>query len=160
MSWLFRRGGTKPREAAARLDAFLARRGLDRSRLTPRRALDAMIELYRTERFDRCDLANDGDMLLFQWGAYEWEGPDRFSLDVTRQLMWSDPEGDDQVWQLSIRFGFPLTDAMRAAGSSNRWCRAPSELDGFRAFVESTPAYAAVADDARSAPEIRFESAE
>jgi len=120
-----------------------------------------MLELYRTERFARCDVAQDGDMLLFQWGTYDWDGPDRFSLDVTRQLMWWDEgEDDPQIWQLSISFTFPLTDALRAAGSSNRWCHAPAELDGFRAFVESAAAFAAVADDGRGAPEVRFESAE
>jgi hypothetical protein len=121
-----------------------------------------MLEFYTVERFDRCEFQQDGDMLLFQWGdSASLDGPGTFSLDITRQLTWSDREEDDpEIWQLSVGFVFPLGEAGRAAGSSNRWCRSPSELESFRAFVTSSPAFEAFADDSSVAPRITFESAE
>ena len=41
-------------------------------RLAAAEALELMAAFYRDVRAEDCDLDADGDMLLFQWGVYDW----------------------------------------------------------------------------------------
>jgi hypothetical protein len=119
-----------------------------------RDGIEAMLEFYRTERADDCSLDDDGDMLLFQWGTYDWgQGPE-FELDITRQLIRGDGE-DDDIWQLSLTFFFPRN----AIASGDRWCHSPDKTDDFASFVRSHDAYATVAQAAPVRVELDFECA-
>ena len=98
--------------------------------------LGAMIELYRAARTDDCSVDEDGDMLLFQWGTYDWGKGPYFEIDLTRQFA---PTGgdDEQIWQLSLTFLFWPTRTLEAG---HRWCARPAELDDFARFMWSHPA--------------------
>jgi hypothetical protein len=101
-----------------------------------------MFDFYAAERADGCDPEEDGDMLLFQWGTYDWGEGEAFEFNITRQLMGDDE--DAEVRQLRLTFRFEPTSALRALAQGNRWCQSPQRLDEFRAFVLGTPAFAAV----------------
>jgi hypothetical protein len=48
-----------------------------------------MLELYSDVRADGCDLEQDGDMLLYQWGTYAWDlerAKPELEVDFARQL--------------------------------------------------------------------------
>ena len=62
-----------------------------------------MLAFYGSVRFDDVDLAADGDMLLYQWGAYDWGEGESFEFDITRQLILGTGE-DEDIFQLSLTF--------------------------------------------------------
>lgn len=124
------------RDALAEFAALVAARDLTVETLSVRVGIEAMLDFYRTTRADDCAIADDGDMLLFQWGRYEVGAVREFHVDITRQFIRAGGE-DDDIWQLSLTFVFPPT----AIASGERWCTTPGELDAFSAFVRSQPVY-------------------
>jgi hypothetical protein len=48
-------------------------------------------------------LAEDGDMLRFQWGAAGRGAKARFEIDLTRQFIETDSD-EGTMWQLSLAF--------------------------------------------------------
>jgi hypothetical protein len=124
--------------------------------LTPAAAVEAMLAFYRDVRADECVLEKDGDMLLFQWGTYDWgEGP-RFEVDVVRQFV-VEVDGEDGISGLHVTFRFAPDDETKALGAANRWCPSPAGLSEFRAFIEQSAAYRATAARTDGAREILFE---
>ena len=112
-----------------------------------------MTGFYREERAEGCAVDGDGDMLLYQWGTYDWGEGESFELDITRQLITGGE--DDDIFQLSLTFRFRPTAALRELGASNRWCHSPDELEDFRAFVHGSAAFLAVGH--KVAPDVRLD---
>jgi hypothetical protein len=135
------------RNVEAELDAFLRTRGATVALRTPGNAVRTMVAFYRETHAEDC-AHEDGDMLLFQWGTYDWHdghGP-HFELDITRQFIQSEEVEDEDIWQLHLTFCFPPTDDLRAVGKGDRWCRGVHELTEFETFVLGSQALAVVAD--------------
>jgi hypothetical protein len=135
----------RAKKAKREFERYLKRRNTKLAEMRPSAGLDAMLGFYRDIRADDCDIDQDGDMLLFQWGTYDWGQGEHFSFDITRQLIVG-PGEDEDFWQLSLTFEFPPDDTLRAVESGNRWCASPEQLEEFAAFVRSTAAYIAVAN--------------
>lgn len=111
--------------------------------LTPPEGIHLMLNFYLEERVEEGDLDADGDMLLYQWGTYDWGKGETFELDITRQLISGDGE-DDDIFQLSLTFKFQPTESLRQLGEGNRWCNRQEEVEEFQAFVSDSPAFLAV----------------
>jgi len=94
-----------------------------------------MLAFYRTVRFDDVDLAGNGDMLLYQWGTYDWGRGESFEFDITRQLILGTGE-DEDIFQLSLTFKFQPTVALLQLGAGNRWRRSLEEVEEFRSFTD------------------------
>ena len=127
------------------LERVIASRGATLETLPIHDGLAAMLELYKTVRVSDCTLDDDGDMLLFQWGTYDWGKGPYFEIDLTRQFA---PDGgaDDDIWQLSLTFLFWPT---RSLVAGHRWCARPTELDDFARYMWSHPALALTDDPVR-----------
>ena len=102
--------------------------------------VDAMLAFYRDVRADGCDAARDGDMLLYQWGTYDWGQGRHFELDITRQLILADRD-DEEIWQLSLTFFFVPSSALHALHAGSRWCHSVEDCHDLRTFILSSPAY-------------------
>jgi hypothetical protein len=127
-------------DARAAFDSFLAAAGVDLGDLAAADAVALMLEWYSVERADDADLSDGGDMLLYQWGTYDWGNGPSFQLDITRQLIAVAGSDDDDIWQLSVTLHFEPTDAAQAVGAADRWCGHPDELEEMRRFInESKP---------------------
>ncbi|MEO8552168.1 MAG: hypothetical protein ABI678_19455, partial [Kofleriaceae bacterium] len=113
-------------DALGEFERLLAARGLAVATLSLRDGIAAMLDFYRTVRADDCVIADDGDMLLFQWNPNE--------LDLTRQFIRTGGE-DDDIWQLSLTFVLPPS----ALASGHRWCATPAELPELSAFIDAHP---------------------
>ena len=134
-----------PFEQKVALEAFrtfLAGKGLNEATLTLRDGFEAMLDFYRDKRASGCALEEDGDMLLFQWGTYEWarlplgSGTDKvFDLNLTRQLILDERGEDDDIWQLALNFKFEPSGELGALGRDNKWCHTLQELPPFREYV-------------------------
>lgn len=103
-----------------------------------------MLAFYRDERADDCEIDEDGDMLVYQWGCWNWGSGESFEFNITRQFM--DASGADEgILRLSLTFKFKPSDALRKLADGNRWCHSPHVIGDFQAFIESSAAYRAVA---------------
>ncbi len=104
-----------------------------------------MVAFYRDMPVEDCDANSHGDMLLVQWGTYDWGRGQHFEFDVTRQMI---PRvgDDDDIWQLHLTVRFPPTADLQALGAGNRWCRGTQGVQEFCEFVTTSAAFLAVAD--------------
>lgn len=110
-------------------------------------AIKLMTDFYRDQRASDCEISEDGDMLLFEWGVYRWGG-ESFRVGVTRQFI---PRGGngDAIYQLALEIHYEPDDEVRAAQTaarasrtSNKWCDSPEDLNGFLDFIAVSPAMA------------------
>jgi len=88
-----------------------------------------------------------GDMLLFQWGVYDWyDGSgERFEIDFTRQFSILTPEGEyDHMEQLHCTFRYEPTEVLRAFGAGDEWIL--GDLDAGFSSVESVPVFSVLRD--------------
>jgi len=108
--------------------------GLTLDTLTPAAGAEAMFSYYADQRVDGCELDADGDMLLFQWGTYDWGDGLAFEINITRQLILTDDD-ENTPRQLALAFLFPPAAAPKRLKPGNRWCVSPDGLPVFRRFV-------------------------
>jgi hypothetical protein len=86
----------------------------------------------------------DGDGMLAQYGTYEWGRGEHFELDMTRQLSFTDRDGEyDHMTQLHCSFAFVPTDELRALGADDLWSFG-LPLDDFFARALALPGFAHV----------------
>jgi hypothetical protein len=142
------------RETEERLRELLNRCSVQDLICTPSEALVVVRTLYRDERVDGCAVESDSDMLLFQWGTYDWGRGPAFEVDFTRQFITNDEE--IATWQLSLTFRFAPDDKAIACGEGNRWCYAPADLEPFEQFVRDSQAMKTFGNRRDVKPAIRF----
>jgi hypothetical protein len=128
-----------PTESVNEFTAFAAARGVNLSSSTARNGLEQMLAFYASVPATDCG-GPDGDMLLFQWGTYDWGDGRHFELNITRQFIVQGLEDDDAISQLSLTYRFTPNPELDALADGNRWCHGLSELPSFNAFVLSSPA--------------------
>jgi hypothetical protein len=131
-----------PSEAMQGFERILAVRNHRIADLTVPASVDLMLAFYDEVRVDGCDLTRDGDMLLYQWGTFDWGNGKQFQLDITRQFMFDACE-DEDIWQLSLTFVYTASPTLDAVASGNRWCHSLEERGALRAFILASSAYAA-----------------
>jgi hypothetical protein len=146
----------KSDDALGAFNRLLKARNTSAAMVSVADGMEAMFELYRSTRADDCSLERDGDMLLFQWGTYDWGQGRHFELDITRQFIRdSSDDDDDDIWQLSLTFLFTPNELK----AGNRWCRTPDELEEFAQFVRSHAAFAVAAEATRVRVDLGFHCA-
>jgi hypothetical protein len=135
----------KPRFARKTFLQRIEAAGHSLASLRPSDGIDLLLRFYREERAEGCAIDEDGDMLLFEWGCFDWGEGESFELKITRQFMGGGGE-DEEIRQLSLTFKFSPSASLRNAGQGNRWCSTPDGLDEFRSFITASPATKAVAE--------------
>jgi hypothetical protein len=93
-----------------------------------------MIGFYTEIRAEGCDVDEDADMLLFQWGVYDWGDGEFFEYDLTRQFI-IQKGSEDSVWQLSLTLKFIADKDLRKIETGDQWCSKPDEVSKFREFI-------------------------
>jgi len=133
-----------PSESASALRQFLAGRGIDAKTAKLDQIVEAALDFYVAAPASDLALDGDADMLLFQFGVYDWGKGEHFEFDITRQFIIAGAEGDDAISQLHCTTYYEPTAVLRAIGRGNRWCASRADLPEFRRFVLATGAYVAV----------------
>ena len=136
-----------PESAQQELQTRIQQSGRPMSSLTPAQGIRLMLDFYRDVRADGCELDEDGDMLLFQWGTYDFGEGRSFRFDITRQFIAGLPEDaddDSAMSQLSFTYHFTQSAQFDALKGS-RWCSTPDDLPDFETFITGSDAYRAVA---------------
>ena len=148
----------KPKKAKSLFQKHLRGAGLKLNKMTPAQGIDAMLSFYRHERADGCSFDDDADMLLFQWGTYDWGDGEFFDLNITRQLIFGGFE-DENIWQLSLTFRFNPSDAHRQLDSGNKWCGNSDEIAPFNKFIQDSRALQLVTGEIPVKVELEYECA-
>jgi hypothetical protein len=138
--------------------SFAEARGLDLDHIGSVDAVGLMCDWYEVRRADDVTMEDDGDMLLFQWGTYSWDGG-AFSYDLTRQFIVNGEEDDDAIFQLSFTLLFDGAGEAASVGSGDRWCSRPEELADFRSFIASSVASAFASSRQPSGTRLMFDNA-
>lgn len=145
-------------EARELFENLLRADGKSLEALTPSVGIDAVLRFYEETRFAGCDFEHDGDMLLYQWGVYDWRMGDGewFELDVTRSLSFPAryEEGDEDIagceqlctMQLSLTFLYEPKDELRAIKKGDEFCHVPEDAVAFREFVANSEAFGLLAN--------------
>lgn len=134
-----------PSTSVNTFEEFVESRGGSFPALTVRSGVAEMLTFFESVFPTGCTGEN-GDMLLFQWGTYNWGDGTQFEINITRQFIESAAEDDDAISQLQLTFKFPPGKDSAEFGSGNRWCNSQSEIDPFRDFIFSNRAFLAKAD--------------
>jgi len=135
----------RPSTSVSDFEEFVEDRGGFLPDLRLRSGIGEMLAFYDTVLPTGCG-SESGDMLLFQWGTHDWAEGKRFEVNITRQFIESAEADDDAISQLQLTFKFLPTTDTDLFGTGHRWCRSRPDLDGFREFIHSTPAFQAKAD--------------
>ena len=146
----------KPTDAQAMLEKAIQEAGKSLEELTVAEGLDCMLDFYRGTRAEGCALEDEGDMLLYQWGTFDWGEGRYFQCNITRQFIQADLEDDDAISQLSLTFYFPPSDFHDSLGDGNHWCANLDDLTEFEELIEDNEAYQAVKDAAPETVELEY----
>ena len=132
----------KPRAIKKRFLKRIEEAGHKLNSLPITEGIEAMLRFYEEERVDGCDIDEEGDMLLFQWGSNDWGEGEFFEVEIARQLM--DQAGEDEdVRQLRLIYRFAPDAKLRKLEDGNQWCSSLDEVDAFRTFIHSSQAFKA-----------------
>jgi hypothetical protein len=95
-------------------------------------AASLMQSFYEDTRVRGCDVEEEQDMLLVEWGTEKTD----FYVAFTRQLMPpTKPGKDEEIWQLRIALFYPMTEALRNVMEGNRWFESLKKTDAFARLV-------------------------
>ena len=132
-----------PENARQEFEKFRRGKGLHQRDLTLADGCEAVFDFYRDLRprgrvFEQHE---DADMLLFQWGTYDWGAGEHFSFNLTRQLIVSEDAEDDDIWQLGLTFEFKPANELRELSRGDQWCHSLRKLPDFREYVYRSAAF-------------------
>jgi hypothetical protein len=130
----------KPKESVKAFQHFADARGIDLNASTPRAGIEAMLEFRASTACPACS----EDMLLYQWGTYDWGAGKYFELNITRQFIEAELEDDEAISQLSLTYRYQPSVALERLGADNAW--EDRYLD-FRQFILASAPFLAVADE-------------
>lgn len=94
--------------------------------------LNFISEDYKTplKQFDR---TQDEDMLLFQYGVYDWGNGKKLEIDFVRQLM----ENEDSIIQIHITLKYNYKDEFEDIKSYSKWCSGIENIDSWKKEILS-----------------------
>ncbi len=135
----------RPQEAEIKLEERIQQSGTPKTDLTLAQGVRLMLDFYRDVRAQGVDLNDGGDMLLFQWGIYDFDrtGP-TFQCDITRQFIEAGAHDDEGMTQLSFTFHFQPSPVFEKIPEGNKWCSGLNELNEFEKFITNTEAFKSV----------------
>lgn len=124
-----------PRASARALANFIGDAGCSFQDAAPREVLERTMDFYARQGMRGLAVDPQSDMLLFQYGCYDWvDGKgERFEVDLVRQFIAADRA--ETISQLHVTLYFAPDPALRRLGSNERWCENPADLAAFREAV-------------------------
>lgn len=138
------------------LERLLADKGTALHQVTVADAFAVTFSFYRDHRAQDCS-DKDSDMLLYQWGTYDWGAGKYFELNLTRQFIIGRSD-DENIWQLSLTFKYSPTEELAALESGNKWCSTPKPqaMDYIEKYVRDSAPYKAVEGSSPSKVELIY----
>ncbi|MEX0790896.1 MAG: hypothetical protein WD178_08995 [Actinomycetota bacterium] len=146
-----------PEDLLAGFQHFASACGVDPAADPHPTVFGAMLRYYAEVRINGCDPADDEDMLLLDWGSYDWGQGRSYEIDLSRQVLL--PGGTDEaVVQLHVVYRFPNTGDLAKIPVGNDWWGSPGTVDEFAEVLNVNVAVAAAADARPLSVEIYLET--
>ncbi len=146
-----------PQDLKAGFDHFAKVTGVDLETDPCRTVFDAMLRYYADVRVNGCDPGDDEDMLLVDWGSYDWGDGRAYEVDLSR-LVVLPGRTDDDVVQLHIVYRFPNEGALAKIPVGNDWWGSPSKVAEFEEVLKNNVALVAAGDTKALSVEIYLET--
>jgi hypothetical protein len=146
-----------PEDLQAGFEHFASVAGVDLETAPHATVFDTMLRFYAEVRVNGCDPADDEDMLLLDWGSYDWGRGRAYEIDLSRQVVLPG-RTDEAVIQLHVVYRFPNEGALAKIPVGNDWWGSPGSVDEFAAVLNSNVALAAAAGAEPQSVEIYLES--
>jgi hypothetical protein len=144
-----------PQQVQAEFESRLREEALALQETPSKEILAAFLELY-LERVEGCPLEEDGDMLLLQWGSYDWGAGLEFTVELVRQFITA--SGDDhEMFQLHLSFVYAPAGMEEEFSSGQVWCGRPDALEDFSRVVLGESPFAALSGRPARRSELHFE---
>ena len=118
--------------------------------------ISAAFSFYADQPAEGLAADEDSDMLLFQFGCYDWGEGEMFEFDLTRQFVDAHKSEAGAISQLRLTAYFAPDTELRALGRASHPCGSREGLADFRAAVFSSPAFVLVAPRERVRVEIEW----
>ncbi len=111
-----------PKQSEEAFRRFLGNSRLGTATLDLASGFEQAVSFYENVTADGIQSEPDADMLLYQWGTYDWLGAgETFQINLTRQFVASFADEDETMSQLLLTFHYPTTDATITLNSGERW---------------------------------------
>lgn len=128
---------------------YLQEKGLSESSLSLDLFPQIFIEYFQEIKFEEVEEENDGDMILFQYGIYNWGKGRVFELNFTRQFCEVFPEVEaHQIFQLGVTFYYN-SESFTELTSLTKWSNEFESMrefenvithsDGFKSAIKTNP---------------------
>lgn len=111
--------------------AQLRKKGLSYIALSIQESIESTISFYLSKRVYNTKMEANGDMLLYQWGTYDWGKGKFFQVDITRQII-----VPDSMHQMSTTVYFESNGVTDKIGSGNKWCEDLEDVESFKQFID------------------------
>jgi hypothetical protein len=128
-----------PGESVKAFETFVAAKGIDLHASTARAGIQSMLEFRTSVACAGCS----EDLLVYQWGTYDWGEGRYFELNITRQFIETGLENDDAISQLSLTYQYQPSQELDFLGVGNRWEDGPGDL---RQFIFGSASFNKLAD--------------
>ena len=115
------------------------------------------LNYYDLVRFEQLSRENDQDMLLFEYGIYDWGKGRNFEISLTRQFYEVFPQSESQrIFQQKIIFFF-APKKYEQVTSFNKWSCDCTNLTEFEAQIVNSSGFIAASKDIPLKQEISVE---
>ena len=106
--------------------------------ITPETALTSILDFYKNYKTDTESENTDDDMLLFQYGTYDWDGTGKkFEFNLTRQII--DPN-DEEYHQVKLTLYYNAAD-IGEIESFNLWSIDRPTIDDWKKVIMETEGF-------------------
>ena len=130
----------EPKEAITAFEKQLKNSIIDFHNISVELLIDQQLTFYKKIRAKNVSYENDGDMILFQWGTYDWGEGKYFQFDIARQFIETDKNGDDAISQFhTILFYDPNSIGEEIQG--NKWFNNYKNTDEIKIFILQSDIY-------------------
>lgn len=124
---------------------YLKDRRVKEKDITLESLMDLVLAYFQEVQFESADIENDGDMMLFEYGTYDWGQGKFFQIGLTRQLIEmheDDEEQEDHMYQLRVTLFYNPTE-FETVGDFNKWSSTCSSLNDFKDVIINSAGYQA-----------------
>lgn len=101
-------------------------------------------------------LEDDGDMLLFQSGVYDWGNRKNLEIDFVRQFI----KSENEILQLHVTFSFPPPDNDAKKYLEESWLSDSAESESWNSKILASKVMKEFGKETAIIPEIYLENAE
>jgi hypothetical protein len=122
---------------------YLKDQGIKEKDISLKTLPDLFLAFYLDVPFETIDKEEDGDMLLFEYGTFNWGQGANFQIGLTRQLIGmhdDEEEAEDYMYQLQVTLFYNPSE-FESLPAFNKWSNEFSDLNDFKNMIVNSAGY-------------------